>query len=97
MSIVHDYIGLLDTHGDGVSFTTKITGATLITNTPIREEEEEAAAAAPSDRSSESSPARSLPMEVSQVGTVTPVFSITQHHSSIVGSPSNGLEESSDE
>ena len=79
MSIVPDYVGLLDTHGDGVSFTTGITGIALLADTPIREEEE-AAAAAPSAGSSASSPARSLPTEITQAGTVTPLSSITRHN-----------------
>jgi len=96
MSIVPDYVGLLETHGDAVSFTTNITGVTLLVETPIREEED-AVAAATSTGSSESSPARDLPTEITQAETVIPVSSITHRQSSYVGSPRNRLEESFNE
>ena len=96
MSIVPDYVDLLDTHGEGSSFITNITGGTSLAEIPIREEED-AAAAATSSGSSVSSPIRKLPMDVTKTGTVKPVTSITNQKSSIAGSPSYRLEVSPDE
>jgi len=44
MRVVADFTGSLATHGDGVSYTSGITGTTLLAEKPIQEEEEAAAA-----------------------------------------------------
>ena len=76
MSVVADYVGSLNTHGDGVSYTTGITGATSLAEKPIQEEEEAATAAA-SSASSASSPTKKLSTHASQTEWVTPVAPIT--------------------
>ena len=84
ISIVSDCVGFLDTNGDGISFTTGITVATALANSPPQEGEEAAAASA---GSSASSPVRSLPVEITQTGTVTPVSSITHPPASRTEAP----------
>ena len=94
ISIVPNYVGLLDTHGDGASFTTNITGATAAAERPPSDDVESV-----EDGSSKASDAVS---PISRLKTpsgsaaVTPGSSTTNTNSSIGGSPSDRLEESHD-
>ena len=96
MSIVPDYVGLLDNHASGVSYRTDITGVTSLAEKPIQEEED-AAAAATSSVFSASSPIMKVSTHDSQTGSFTPVAPITNHNSSLGGSPSDKLEVTPDE
>ena len=95
MSVVADFTGSLDTHGDGASYRTNITRATLLAEIPIQEEED-AVATATSSGSRESFPIRKLPTDDTKTWPVTPVVSITNQNSSLGGSPSARLEVSPD-